>query len=206
MKVAIVCEGRLEREDAQVFEHFAQRIAPQATIKTFPLGNKLELFDKAGDAAAALFSEGYTRVLIMWDIQPRWSRPDGEQQDLQDLQLSLDRAGVGNHPCLFRIAIHKELEAWLLADGSALSTLLSTPAHPVKIKDFKNADQDANPKKRLEKLFAKHNVPFGPQPMQGAYQPKLAAIRIAERIPAHFGQLGKLDSFKKFGRALTAIC
>lgn len=78
MKVAIVCEGRLEGEDAQVFEHFAQRIAPQATIKTFPLGNKLELFDKAGDAAAALFSEGYTRVLIMWD-HPAALEPAGRR-------------------------------------------------------------------------------------------------------------------------------
>lgn len=206
MKVGIVCEGRLGGEDAQVFEHFARRIAPEAAVKTFPQGTKPELIAEAGAVVASLFATGYDKVLIMWDIEPRWGKPDGEQQDTQDIQVSLGNAGVAAHPCLFLIAIHKELEAWLLADGSALSKLLSTPTHSVKIKDIKNADQDANPKKRLEKLFAKHNVPFGPQPMQGAYQPKLAAIRIAERIPANFGQLGKLGSFKKFGRALTAIC
>ena len=58
----------------------------------------------------------------------------------------------------------------------------------------------------VEKLFATHNVPFGPQPSQGSYQPKLAALRIAEKVPANFGQLGKLKAFKRFGRALTAPC
>jgi hypothetical protein len=86
----------------------------------------------------------------------------------------------------------------------------STPTcwatHPVTIKDNKNAETDANPKKKLEKLFEAHNVSFGPQPTQGSYQPKLAALRIAENVPDKFGQLGKLKSFRQFGRALTAVC
>ncbi|MDD5478944.1 hypothetical protein [Rhodoferax sp.] len=206
MKVAIVCEGRLAGEDAQVFEHFAKRIAPGAAVKTFPQGTKPELFSKAGEVAKTLFTTGYNKVLIIWDILPRWEKPDGEAQDRLDLLPSLVNAGVATHPCLFLIAIHKELEAWLLADGTALSAVLSRPAHPVAIAHTKNADTVANPKKRLEQLFEQHNVPFGPQPMQGAYQPKLAAIRIAEQIPANFGQLGKLGSFKKFGHSLIKVC
>jgi len=206
MKVGIICEGRLGGEDAQVFEHFALRIEPGAVVKTFPQGNKPELIEKAGDVAASLFATGYTRVLIMWDVMPRWGRPDGEQQDAQDLRASLGGAGVAAHPCLFLIAIQKELEAWLLADGSALSAVLSTPAHPVSVPNTKNADTVGNPKKRIENLFARHNVPFGPQPVQGSYVPKLAALRIAENIPTHFGQLGKIASFKRFGHALTATC
>lgn len=206
MKIGIICEGRLGGEDAQVFEYFATRIAPQAAVRAFPQGTKPELIAKAGDVATSLFATGYDKVLIMWDIEPRWGRPDGEQQDTQDIEASLVTAGVAGHPCLFLIAIHKELEAWLLADGTALSAVLSRPAHPVAIPHTKNADTVSNPKKRLEKLFEQHNVPFGPQPMQGAYQPKLAAIRIAEKIPAHFGQLGKLGSFRKFGHALTKAC
>lgn len=198
MKVAIVCEGRLGGEDAQVFEHFARRIAPGAAVKTFPQGTKPELIAKAGNVVASLFATGYDKVLIMWDIEPRWGKLDGEQQDTQDIQVSLSNAGVAAHPCLFLIAIHKELEAWLLADGTALSAVLSRPAHPVSIAHTKNAATVANPKKRLEKLFEQHNVPFGFQPAQGSYQPKLAALRIAERIPANFGQLGKLASFSAY--------
>lgn len=206
MRVGIICEGRLAGEDAQVFEHFAKRIAPGAAVKAFPQGTKPELFSKAGDVAKALFATGYDKVLIIWDILPRWNKPDGEAQDRQDLQPSLVAAGVDAHPCLYLIAIHKELEAWLLADGSALSAVMSRPAHSVTIKDNKNAETDANPKKKLEKLFETYNIPFGPQPAQGSYQPKLAAVRIAEKVPANFGQLGKLRSFRQFGRALTAVC
>jgi hypothetical protein len=93
------------------------------------------LFSNAGDVAKTLFATGYDKVLIIWDILPRWNKPDGEVQDRQDLVPSLVNAGVDTHPCLYLIAIHKELEAWLLADGSALSTVLSRPAHPVSIKD-----------------------------------------------------------------------
>lgn len=206
MKIGIVCEGRLAGEDAQVLEHFARRIAPQATVKAFPQGTKPELFAKAGDVAKSLFDTGYDRVVIVWDILPRWDKPDGEAQDLLDLQPSLVNAGVDTHPCLYKVAIHKELEAWLLADGAALSAVMSRPAHPVTVKDNKNAETEGNAKKKLEKLFATHNVPFGPQPSQGSYQPKLAALRIAEKVPANFGQLGKLKSFRYFGRALTAAC
>lgn len=206
MKIGIVCEGRLAGEDAQVFEHFARRIAPGASVKAFPQGTKPELFSKAGDIANALFATGYDKVLIMWDILPRWNKPDGETQDRQDLEPSLVNTGVHTHPCLYLVAIHKELEAWMLAEGSALSAVLSRPAHQVAIKDNKKADTEANPKKKLEKLFETHNVPFGPQPAQGSYQPKLAALRIAEKVPANFGQLGKLKSFKQFGHALTAAC
>ena len=189
-----------------MFEHFARRILPSATVKAFPQGTKPELFAKAGDVAKALFATGYNKVLIIWDILPRWKRPDGEAQDRQDLLPSLVNAGVNAHPCLYLVAIHKELEAWLLADGSALSAVLSRPSHLVKIKDNKNVETEANPKKKLEKLFETHNVPFGPQPAQGSYQPKLAAIRIAEKVPAKFGQLGKLKSFNQFGRSLTQVC
>ena len=206
MKVGIVCEGRLAGEDAQVLEHFARRIVPQATVKAFPQGTKPELFAKAGDVAKSLFDTGHDRVVIVWDILPRWDKPDGEAQDLLDLQPSLVSAGVDTHPCLYKVAIHKELEAWLLVDGAALSAVLSRPAHPVNVKDNKNAETEGNAKKKLEKLFATHNVPFGPQPSQGSYQPKLAALRIADQVPSNFGQLGKLKSFRHFGRALTEAC
>jgi hypothetical protein len=206
MKVGIICEGRPDGEDAKVFEHFANRIAPYATIKTFPLGNKPELIREAGRVVAGLFETGYDRVLIMWDIMPRWGSPDGEAQDTQEIQVSLASAGVAAHPCVFLIAIHKMLEAWLLADGKALSAVLSRPAHPVKVSNTGKADTVEDPKKRLENLFKRHGKSFGIQPEQGTYLPKLVALRIAENVPTNFGQLEKLASFKKFGRSLTAPC
>ena len=206
MKIGILCEGRLGGEDAQVLEHLAQRIAPQVEVKVFPQGNKRNLFANAGKETSILFCSGYHKVLVVWDVFPRWNRPDGEAQDRQDLQPYLDAAGVGANPCLQLVAIHKELEAWLLADGTALSAVLSRPAHPVSIKDTKNAETIGNPKKALEKLFETHHGLFQPIPQQGSYQPKLMALRIAENLPKNFGALGKLKSFRQFGRALTVPC
>jgi len=88
---------------------------------------------------------------------------------------------------------------------SALILPATSAAMPV-IAHTKNADTETNPKKQLERLFEQHDVPFGPQPIQGAYQPKLAAIRMAEKIPCNFGQLGKVASFRKFGQSLTKAC
>jgi len=52
--------------------------------------------------------------------------------------------------------IWEELEAWLIADGRALSTVLSTPAHPVKIKDEKKPESVKNPKGKLRKILLDH--------------------------------------------------
>lgn len=195
--IGIICEGGAGSEDEQVLRHLAGRICPGAQLRIRPQGAKPNLIDSCGDVAQALFESGCDRVLIVWDIQPRWGRPDGEAQDVVDIQAVLARSGLVHHPCLFLVAIKAELEAWLLADGTALSARLSRPAHPVSIGDLKKAEHNTNPKKRLEKIFAEHGH---------AYNSKTDALTIARNVPANFGILGKLDSFKKFGRSLMQPC
>jgi len=195
--IGIICEGGAGSEDEQVFRHLAGRICPAVRLVIRPLGAKPNLIDLCGDVAQALFASGCDRVLIVWDIQPRWGRPDGEAQDEADIRAVLNHSGLGSHPCLYLVAIKAELEAWLLADGAALSARLSRPAHPVSIGDSKKAEHNKNPKKRLEKIFEEHGH---------AYNPKIDALAIARNVPANFGTLGKLDSFKKFGRSLTQAC
>ena len=194
MRVAIVCEGAPGGEDQQVLEHLARRIRPDADVRAFPQGRKPQLIAAAGDVAQALFAQGFDRVLIMWDVFPRWGKPDGEAVDTVDIEASLVASGAAGLPCLFLIAIHKELEAWLLADGGALSQVLGRPAHPAHIRNTKSADHNANPKKRIEGLFSAHGKP---------YTPKSHAVAIANAIPRNFGMLGGLPAFKRFGHALT---
>ncbi len=195
--IGIICEGGAGSEDDLVLRHLAGRICPAARLLIRPLGAKPNLIDLCGDVAQALFNSGCDRVLIVWDIQPRWGRPDGEAQDMADIRAVLDRSDLGNHPCLYLVAIKAELEAWLLADGAALSARLSRPAHSVSIGDSKKAEHNTNPKKRLEKIFEEHGH---------TYNPKTDALTIVRNVPANFGILGKLDSFKKFGRSLTQPC
>jgi hypothetical protein len=197
MKIAILCEGAPGGEDQQVFEQLARRIQPEALLRMIPLGSKPNLMSRAGDVVQALIADGYDRIVILWDILPRWGRPDGEELDAEELMANLRSSGVEEFPCLFLVAIHKELEAWLLADGGALSAVLSRPAHPVRVTDTRNADHNANPKKRLELVFKQHGR---------TYTPKSHAGAIVKALPRNFGALGGLASFKKFGRALTVPC
>lgn len=195
--IGIICEGTPGGEDEQVLTHLVERIVPGSILDVKPQGRKPILFEQCGLVAQALFESGCDRVLIVWDIFPRWGKPDGEQQDRADLQVVLAQAGLDTHPCLYLVPIKAELEAWLLADGSALSAVLSRPTRKAKIGDTKNIEDNTDPKKRLEAVFKNYGRD---------YTAKSHAIKIAENIPNNFGMLGKLNSFKNFGRSLTQPC
>ena len=195
--IGIICEGTLGGEDEQVLRYLVGRICPAGTkVMIRPQAAKPNLIAQCGQVAHALFDSGCDRVLIVWDIFPRWGRPDGVQQDIADIQVVLDQSGV-THPCLYLVPIKAELEAWLLADGSALSAALSRPAHKAKIGNTKNSEDNTDPKRRLEAVFIQHGR---------TYTPKRDAIRIMDNIPANFGVLGKLSTFKNLGRSLTQPC
>jgi hypothetical protein len=197
MKIGIICEGGLQSEDQQVLRALAQRIVPGTQLEVHPQGNKPELFANCGSVTEALLASGYCRVLIVWDVQPRWGRPDGAQQDNQDIQRELAQHGLANHPCVFLVPIKAELEAWLLADGSALSQVLSRPAHPVRVSNTSNVESQANPKKRLGSIFQRNGKP---------YVPTTHAAQIVASLKTNFGVLGKVPSFRQFGAALTDAC
>ncbi len=195
--IGIICEAGLGSEDEQVLRHLAGRIRPDATPMIRPLGRKPDLIAQCGQVAQALFDSGCERVLIVWDVFPRWGRPDGEEQDIADILAILTQAGLADHPCLFLVAVQAELEAWLLADGSALSATLSRPTHPVIIGHTRNVEHNTNPKKRLENIFGQHGR---------SYTAKTDALAIIKHVPANFGMLGKLRAFKRLGRSLTQSC
>lgn len=142
-------------------------------------------------------ASGCCRVLIVWDVQPRWGRPDGAIQDSKDIRQKLGPHGLANHPCVFLVPIKAELEAWLLADGRALSQVLSRPEHRVRIHNTSNVESQANPKKRLENIFQRYGKP---------YVPTTHASQIVASLRPNFGVLGKVPSFGQFGAALTANC
>lgn len=198
MRVAIVCEGSPSGEDQQVLEHLARRILPQAEVKAFPQGRKPDLIANAGAVVSGLVMDGYERVLIVWDVLPRFGRPDGEATDAAEINIVLTAAGVLPNPCVYLVAIHKELEAWLLADGAALSAALSRPVRAVNVANTANADQNGNPKKQLNKVFQQY--------ARRDYAAKTDALNIAQGLANRFGVLGGIAAFKKFGRALTMPC
>jgi hypothetical protein len=197
MRIGILCEGGLQSEDQQVLRALALRIVPEAQIDILPQGNKPALIANCGSVTQALLASGCCRVLIVWDVQPRWGRPDGAPQDRQDIRQELAQHRLEKHPCVFLVPIQAELEAWLLADGPALSEVLSRPTHPARVGSTANVESEANPKKRLERIFQRYGKP---------YVPTMHASQIVAALKRNFGALGKVPSFKQFGAALTDKC
>lgn len=196
-KIGIICEGSIGGEDEQVISALAKRINPNVTLEIRPQGRKPNLVADSGSVAQSLFASGCDRVIIIWDIFPRWNKPDGEAQDTTEIKQVLALSNLDNHPRLYLVAIKAELEAWLLADGTGLSGAISTVSHPVIIGDTKNIEGNTNPKKRLEKVFKQHGK---------TYSPKYSAMKIVNNIPANFGTLEKVKSFRRFGAYLSIPC
>jgi hypothetical protein len=196
MNWGMIFECGPEGADEQVCTLLARRLVADIEITAVALGNKPRLIAGCGTAAANLLRDGCERVLIVWDLYPPW-REEGDKpcrrEDREDILQSLDRAGV--RPADVRlVCIREELEAWLLADGRALSAVLSRPAHPVKIKGEKRPDRVANPKKRLMNLFRKHT---------GApYVDLVHARRIVEAMP-DLNHIERSESFLRFAQKVS---
>jgi hypothetical protein len=155
MKVGMIFECGPDGADKKVCEYLARKLAPDIEITSVTLDNKPTLISECGRASAVLLDQGSERVVIVWDLYPPW-RAGGQtpcrKEDRENIAKSLVEAGVTS-PNVYLVCIEQELEAWLLADGRAISQYLSSAAHKVKVKDRKNAERINNPKRELRKLF-----------------------------------------------------
>ncbi|HAJ62784.1 MAG TPA: hypothetical protein DCP31_29085 [Cyanobacteria bacterium UBA8543] len=155
MKVGMIFECGPDGADKKVCEHLARMIQPDIEISSVTLDNKPNLLCECGMAAAQLLTDGCDRIIIVWDLHPPWrekKQPPCRKEDRAAIINSLANAGVTS-PHVYLVCIEEELEAWLLADGRAISAVLSKPTHPVKVKDKKNLEGIKNPKKQLNKIF-----------------------------------------------------
>ncbi|MEH2361301.1 DUF4276 family protein [Nostoc sp.] len=158
MKVGMIFECGPDGADKKVCENLARRLQPDIEISSVTLDNKPNLLLECGQVAALLLNEGCNRIIIVWDLYPPWrekkQRPC-RKEDSDAIMESLVQAGVTSLD-VHLVCIEEELEAWLLADGRAISAVLSRPTHQVKVKDKKNPEGVQNPKKQLNKIFQEH--------------------------------------------------
>lgn len=156
MKVGMIFECGPDGADKSVCEHLVRMLDPDIEIApSVTLGNKPNLLSECGSSAAQLLTDGCDRIIIVWDLYPAW-REKGQRpcrkEDCEIIMNSLATAGV-TPANVYLVCIEEELEAWLLADGRAISAVLSKPTHPVKVKDKKKPEGIKNPKKQLNKIF-----------------------------------------------------
>jgi len=155
MKVGMIFECGPDGADLQVCRHLARLLQSDIEVVCVTLGDKKQLLAGCGDAALGLLRERCEHVIIVWDLHPPW-RPKKQKpcrkEDRESILSSVARAGVRSSRVSL-VCIEEELEAWPIADGRALSTVLSRKAHPVKVQDIKNPERTRKPKTHLIKVF-----------------------------------------------------
>lgn len=196
MKVGMIFECGPDGADKKVCEHLTRRIKSDIEIESVTLNNKPNLISECGRAAGSLFIRGCEKVVIIWDLFPPWRGKDQKpcrQEDREMMIQSLEDAGVSIEN-VHLVCITEELEAWLIADGRALSKVLSTTTRKVDIPDRKKPEQVRNPKKVLTKLFyEKTGKP---------YVDRTHAEKIAKALPS-LNRLQKYSpSFLRFSSRL----
>ncbi len=199
MKIGFIVECGRDGAEVKVIPHLARMIDEHIKTDVIPLDRKPTLKQECGKWAKALLAQGCERVIIAWDLMPDWGEYEGKgcrHNDKEEIRESLQVAGIATTDSRIRlVCIEKMLEAWLIADGRALSTLQSTPAHRVNIPHYKKAESMRDPKSALNEVFRKSGGRFT------SYLDRLHAIMIAKEL-RNLSRLRKLDSFAYFERQL----
>ena len=200
MKVGFIVECGPQGAESRVIPHLARMIeATLEIVDPIPLENKRLLKQDCGRWAKALLDLGCARVLVIWDLLPTWGEYEGSgcrHDDKEAIFESLKDAGIAPNDNRIRlVCIEKMLEAWLIADERAISDLLSTAAHRIKIRRQKSPESILDPKAALMTLFGKSGGRFR------RYEDRIHAIQIAQKIQ-NLTRLQRLESFRRFEEKL----
>lgn len=195
-KIGMIFECGPNGPDQKVCEHLARRLVPNVYIEPATLDNKPKLIEGCGKVAATLLAHGCERVLIIWDLFPAW-RSHNECPCRHEDREAIFRSLIREHidPChVHLICIEEELETWLLADGRALSQVLSRRTHSVTVKDRKAPESVHNPKPYLTRLFQQH--------LGHRYSDLIHAEQIIRALP-DLNKIRRIDTFIRFARKVT---
>jgi Domain of unknown function (DUF4276) len=195
MKIGMIFECGPSGADKKVCEHLAKQLLPSIEIASVTLDNKPKMIAECGSVASTLLRQGCRRLLIIWDLYPAWREQGQSPCRAEDRALILDSlrsAGVRSHVHL--VCIEEELEAWLLSDGRAISSVLSTMAHPVRVADVRYAETVSNPKKRLNRIFSQNR--------RGTYNDIVHAEKIVKAMP-DLSRIGRCTTFTRFAEKVT---
>jgi hypothetical protein len=196
MKVGMIFECGPEGPDQKVCVCLAEKIMPGIEVHSRTMDVKPNLLADCGPAAAILLHQGCELVLIIWDLYPAW-RQRGEKacrhEDKVRIAQSLLDAGV-DVTRVRTVCIEEELETWLLADGRAISSYLSTTIRSVAVSDEKKPERITNPKKRLNRIFQQNSG--------REYNDHVHAIKLAEALP-DLSRIRRSKTFMYFAQKLT---
>ena len=160
-----------------------------------PMDNKNRLLEDCATVAANLFQERCDRVVILWDEEPAWPKKDDPlcwHQERQQVLASLQGAGV-SLAAVHLVCIERAFESWLMHDDRLLSSQLSRPAHPVKVKIPANPHRLRNAKGVLMRLFKQHG---------GEYRDVVLARQLAAKLDS-LNRLRRCATFRRFAESVS---
>lgn len=199
MKIGLILECTPEGADLQVYSYFARQIlGDRVDIQPSCAGNKKTLIQNAGKLAHALFAEGCERVLIIWDLWPRWAERKFKPSlaaDRATITQSLRDADVTNS-CVYLVGIDRMLETLLIVDGNAIAEVLNVPRGRPKPSHKRSPRRTHEPKKYLDGLFRDYG------------RSQYADYRHAKQIAEHI-DVGRLEracpEFGQFRQSLSQL-
>jgi hypothetical protein len=198
MKIGMIFECGPDGADLQVCDALGKLLNPQVAVSSVTLDNKPKLIRECGKVAKQLLEvDRCAHILIIWDLYPAWREKDVSpcrKQDREGILSSLRGAKV-SRACVTPVCIREELEAWLIADGRALSAVLSTDAHRIRVSHENRPERVRNPKRTLIRLFnrSRHRT----------YVDRYHAIQIVRALP-DLTRLLRLPTFQRFSQRLVA--
>lgn len=160
-RVGVIVECGRDGADHKVLANVIPRLRPDVVPVFAFLDSKRNLLSLGPTLAAGLLKEGRcARVLLVWDLVP-CDLPDAKgkpcrRNEREAVREALEKEGVDLGRVTLLCITH-ELEAWLLADGAALTQVLQRPTHPIKpVQDDRRPEAHPNPKKQVGQLFKKN--------------------------------------------------
>jgi hypothetical protein len=196
MKVGLIFECGPNGADLQVCEYLLRRLNADAQSISITLDYKKRLLRESGKAAANLIAVGCEKVAIVWDLN---GSGHGEapclRRDREAILDSLRQSSVPIHLVVL-VCIVQELESWLLADERALSTVIGSVEHPVRIPATRKPERIKNPKKRLNRLFLQHSG----RPYIDLRHAKMIVARLED-----FARLRRCPSFVRFAEKAGGV-
>lgn len=181
----------------KILSLLATETATEIELTLQTMTNKKLLIQDAAQTTRLLLAEGCNRVVIMWDENPPWTpKQDYAKErcwhiERDQIVESLKAANV-NLKQLALVCIEHEFETWLLHDVQLLRAVISSPAHPAKIKKMPNPLQVDDPKAKLMAIFRQ---------CKKHYNPDVAARKFATSLDS-LDRIRHCDTFRYFAQGV----
>ncbi len=139
--------------------------------------------------------QGCERVIIVWDLMPRWGDATKRPLCVHDVAAvhgALKKARMDDERVRL-LCISAMLEALLIADERALNKLLSRPTRAAKCARKKNPDRLPDPKGELMGFYKEHGR---------EYASLTDALKIVQALE-DFNRLRKIPSFTRLEKLVA---